>query len=211
MGRANYKNYDKLRNARMSNTKLKTTNIKGKEYVQVNERIRAFRSMSQYKGYKLVTKILKLDESECFIEAQILNDDDKIVANGHAHEIKTASYINKTSYIENCETSAWGRALGNLGIGVDTSIATAEEIESAIETQKSLKKTTAKKELKKPKQNTALQQKRQSLKQAVSDKINRDGVDKDFILKKLDIKNSKGIDSFTEKDCDEAFAFLETL
>jgi hypothetical protein len=43
--------------------------------------------------------------------------------------------INKTSYIENCETSAWGRALGNLGYGIQTSIASAEEVEMAIAKQ----------------------------------------------------------------------------
>jgi ssDNA-binding Zn-finger/Zn-ribbon topoisomerase 1 len=43
--------------------------------------------------------------------------------------------INKTSFVENCETSAWGRALGNLGIGIDDSIASAEEVDMAIKKQ----------------------------------------------------------------------------
>ena len=37
--------------------------------------------------------------------------------------------------MENCETSAWGRALGNLGIGLDTSVASAEEVQNAIANQ----------------------------------------------------------------------------
>jgi hypothetical protein len=43
--------------------------------------------------------------------------------------------INKTSYVENCETSAWGRALANLGIGIETSIASSNEVEMAIAKQ----------------------------------------------------------------------------
>jgi hypothetical protein len=48
------------------------------------------------------------------------------------------SLVNKTSYIENCETSAWGRALGNLGIGIDASIASAEEVITAIAQQNNI-------------------------------------------------------------------------
>jgi hypothetical protein len=43
-----------------------------------------------------------------------------------------SSYINKTSYVENCETSAWGRALANFAIGVDASVASADEVANAI-------------------------------------------------------------------------------
>ena len=53
-------------------------------------------------------------------------------ATGFAQEDKSSSYINKTSYVENCETSAWGRALANLGIGIDTSIASSNEVAIAI-------------------------------------------------------------------------------
>jgi len=58
--------------------------------------------------------------------------DNQILAVGHAYEKEGSTFINKTSYIENCETSAVGRALGMLGIGIDTSIATAEEVNIAI-------------------------------------------------------------------------------
>ena len=59
----------------------------------------------------------------------------KIVATGHAQEKEGSTFINKTSYIENAETSAIGRALGLLGIGIDTSIASAEEVSTAIANQ----------------------------------------------------------------------------
>ena len=61
-----------------------------------------------------------------------------------AYEKEGSTFINKTSYIENCETSAWGRALGNLGIGIDTSIASAEEVQNAVLNQSP--KKSAKKE-----------------------------------------------------------------
>jgi Icc-related predicted phosphoesterase len=61
-----------------------------------------------------------------------------VVAQGHAHEVKSSSNINKTSYVENCETSAVGRALAILGIGIDTSIASANEVEDAIAQQQAM-------------------------------------------------------------------------
>ena len=61
-----------------------------------------------------------------------------MVAQGHAHEEKSSSNINKTSYVENCETSAIGRALGILGIGIDTSVATANEVQDAIDKQQAI-------------------------------------------------------------------------
>lgn len=63
-------------------------------------------------------------------------NDEKPVAQGTALEKESSSFINKTSYAENCETSAFGRALGNLGIGIDTSVASYEEVANAIENQK---------------------------------------------------------------------------
>ncbi|MCQ2771082.1 MAG: hypothetical protein MJ236_04705, partial [Clostridia bacterium] len=50
-------------------------------------------------------------------------------------EKESSSFINKTSFIENCETSAVGRALGFAGIGSKTSIASAEEVRNAINNQ----------------------------------------------------------------------------
>ena len=114
-------------------TKLKTVNIKGKEYVEVNERIKHFRS--NYKDWALSTAILELDNNRCVIQATVFNADDRIISTGIAYEVEGSSFINKTSFIENCETSAIGRALGNLGIGIDTSVASYEEVANAIKQQ----------------------------------------------------------------------------
>jgi len=115
--------------------KFKTTNIKGKEYVEVNERIKFFRTCADYKGYSLLSEIVSFDDASCIVKATITDAEGKPIANGYAQETKAGNMINKTSMLENCETSAWGRALGNLGIGIDTSIATAEEVGQAIAQQ----------------------------------------------------------------------------
>ncbi len=116
----------------MSET-LKTMDIKGKPYVLVNERIKAFRK--KYAGWSLESEIVELTGERCVIKAIIKDDNGVIKATGTAYELANSTYINKTSYVENCETSAWGRALGNLGIGIDTSIASAEEVQNAVTNQ----------------------------------------------------------------------------
>ena len=112
---------------------MKSVDIKGKAYVEVNERIKYFRE--NYKGWSLESDLLSLDNGVCVIKATIRDENGVIKANGLAYEKENSTFINKTSYIENCETSAWGRALGNLGIGIDTAIASAEEVINAVNNQ----------------------------------------------------------------------------
>ena len=114
---------------------MKSVNIKGKNYVMVNERIKYFRTSDEYKGWSLSTEIISLTEDSCVLKAIICDENGVVKATGLAQEDRTSSMINKTSFVENCETSAWGRALGCLGIGVDDSIATAEEVGMAIKKQ----------------------------------------------------------------------------
>ena len=57
------------------------------------------------------------------------------MAVAHAQEYRDSSYINKTSFVENGFTSALGRALGYLGIGIDTAIASADEVQTAVNNQ----------------------------------------------------------------------------
>jgi Icc-related predicted phosphoesterase len=119
----------------MSNYQFKTTNIRGKQYVEVNERIKFFRQEEQYKNWGVRTEFPIIDSEQCLCLCTITTPDGQIVAQGHAHEEKASSNINKTSYVENCETSAVGRALAFLGIGIDTSIASANEVQDAIAKQ----------------------------------------------------------------------------
>jgi len=119
----------------MSSYKFKSTNIKGKQYVEVVERVKALRTLPEFKSYSIHTELIHLDPDSCVIRASILNAEGVVVSQGMAQEDKASSRINQTSYVENCETSAVGRALGFLGIGIETSIATADEVGMAIAKQ----------------------------------------------------------------------------
>lgn len=125
-----------------ANETIKTTDIKGKEYAEVNQRIKAFRMLNP--NGRIITEIKKLEDGIVIFEASVYNEEHELIATGTAYEKENSTFINKTSYIENCETSAVGRALGMAGFGIDTSIASAEEVQNAIENQKSNKKTTKK-------------------------------------------------------------------
>ena len=116
-----------------ANAAIRTTNIKGKEYAEVNQRVKAFRTL--YPEGFITTEILCREGGLCIIKATVGHYADGksvILATGTAYEKEGSSQINRTSYIENCETSAVGRALGMAGFGIDTSIASAEEMTNAL-------------------------------------------------------------------------------
>lgn len=129
-----------------ANTAIGTTPIKGKDYAEVNQRVKAFRMV--YPTGLIDTEMLANDNGVCVIKATAgyYAEDGHFVklATGTAFEVQSASYINKTSYIENCETSAVGRCLGFCGFGIDTSICSAEELSNALEQQDRQKPAQAK-------------------------------------------------------------------
>lgn len=118
---------------KQANEQIKTTDIKGKEYAEVNQRIKAFRMC--FPNGSISTEILFLADGIVTMRATVCNEEGRILGVGTAQEKETSSFINKTSYIENCETSAVGRALGMCGFGIDTSVASAEEVQNAINNQ----------------------------------------------------------------------------
>ena len=122
--------YDEIKKA---NESIITTDIKGKDYAEVNQRIKAFRIC--YPNGSIQTEIIKLQDGVVLMKAVISNEDGVVIGTGFAQEKENATFINKTSYIENCETSAVGRALGMCGFGIDTSVASYEEVANAIENQ----------------------------------------------------------------------------
>lgn len=126
-----------------ANEQIKTTNIKGKDYAEVNQRIKAFRMVYPEGG--LPTEIVSIDNGVVVMRCTVLTDDGKVLATGTAYEKEDSTFINKTSYIENCETSAVGRALGLAGFGIDTSIASFEEVENATIQQEIVKAPIEKK------------------------------------------------------------------
>lgn len=136
----------------IANESLNQVDIKGKSYTEVNQRIKAFRMV--YPQGTIETKMLSNENGVCIFEAKVYSSPYKytnttidgvittdiqhqgiLLATGTAYEKENSTFINKTSYIENCETSAVGRALGMAGFGIDTSIASAEEVQNAIENQ----------------------------------------------------------------------------
>ncbi len=120
------------------NGEIRTVDVKGKQYAEVNQRINAFRKL--YPEGCIETELISNDNGVCVIKATVKTDGGKVLGTGTAYEKESSSFINKTSYIENCETSAVGRALGMCGIGIDTSIASAEEVSNAILNQGGKKK-----------------------------------------------------------------------
>ena len=114
---------------------MKSVNIKGKEYITVNERLIYFRSQPQFKGWRISEELVSLDEKEGLFKVTIINPDGFEMAVAHAQEYRDSSYINKTSFVENGFTSALGRALGYLGIGINTAIASADEVQTAVKNQ----------------------------------------------------------------------------
>jgi len=111
---------------------MKSVKIQGKDYVMVNERIKAFREA--HPQGQIITQVMANADGQVLFQAKIIVDG-VLVATGHAKETEGSSFINKTSYIENAETSAVGRALGMYGIGVDASLASAEEVGNAVKQQ----------------------------------------------------------------------------
>lgn len=137
-----------------ANESIATTDIKGKQYAEVNQRIKAFRML--YPEGFIRTNIESLENGICVIKAEVgfyepINHKDFtgtrqiILGTGIAYEKEGSTFINKTSYIENCETSAVGRALGMMGIGIDVSVASAEEVQNAIAQQDQAKYEETKK------------------------------------------------------------------
>ncbi len=114
--------------------------IHGKQYKTVALRVDEFRS--SFSGYGMDTQIIDagIESGHAVISAKIYNPEGRIIASGYATEKWGSSKINTTSALENCETSAIGRALANLGLGGEE-YASADELISALEQQNQNNKT----------------------------------------------------------------------
>jgi len=101
------------------------------DYVPVSERLEQF--YTDHPQGRILTSIVEHDAENGFvlIRAEIYRQQEDSVpsATGHAFENRSEGYVNKTSYIENCETSATGRALAMLGYEIKRGIASREEME----------------------------------------------------------------------------------
>lgn len=116
-----------------ANSEMEMLKLGLKNYAQVNQRIKAYRKV--YPTGKITTEIQEVNDNYARVRAVVTDEEDNIIATGTATEKLTGDAkkdnVNLTSMIENCETSAVGRALGFAGFGVDTAIASAEDIEKS--------------------------------------------------------------------------------
>ena len=98
--------YESLMIANQTITKIE---VKGKEYAEVNQRIRVFRML--YPNGSIETNIESLEKGICVMSAVVKDDFGSVLGVGHAYEKEDSSFINKTSYIElrdiSCRKSAW--------------------------------------------------------------------------------------------------------
>src|SRR3990167_4657198 len=126
--------------------KDKAIKISGKDYVLVSDRIIYFNE--NYPNGSIETKLVSPVESDIVVvKATVCPDNSHPtmrVFTGYSQAVKGAGFINKTAALENAETSAVGRALAMMGIGVIDSVASVDEIEKAkgIEKNKELNKPT---------------------------------------------------------------------
>lgn len=117
-----------------ANKAIKKTPIKGKDYAPVHERVKAIRMIDP--ECMIETEVIEYDKTSILIKATVKTSDGRVLGTGHAQEEKGKGMINSTSYVENCETSAIGRALASCGIGIDTDIASLNEVVGALERQR---------------------------------------------------------------------------
>ena len=110
-------------------SEMHSLNLRGNEYTQVQQRVEAFRKHVGT-AYSIHSEIITNDGKTVLSKASITDKDGRVVAEGLAEELRGSSNVNKTSPIENCETSAWGRALANLGLH-GGKMASVEEIQIA--------------------------------------------------------------------------------
>lgn len=118
---------------KLANEQIRTIKVRGNDYAPAAARVAAFRTICPEGA--ITTEIVYNDGGMVIIKATVYSERGEILATGHAYEREGSSQINGTSFIENCETSAVGRALGMLAIGSGESLASAEEMANAINQQ----------------------------------------------------------------------------
>jgi hypothetical protein len=111
-----------------------------KDYVEVNQRVIEF--WEKYPNGRIHTEIISWNDGVIVMKAEVYRDvlDQIPFAVGHAYEKENSTFINKTSCLENAETSCVGRALGLGNFSAKRSIASKEEVENAIHQQEEIKK-----------------------------------------------------------------------
>lgn len=193
MAEITYKDLEKV------NKEIKTTDVKGKDYAEVPQRVTAFRKL--YPQGTINTELISLENGVCVMKATV-SSDGVILGEGTAYEKENSSFINRSSYIENCETSAVGRALGFAGFGINTSIASAEEVMNAINNQEEQKNKADSKKY---------QQKVEDKKAKVKELLEETNSDVKAFLAGCTAKFERGITSVDDMKDMELDAAIRTL
>jgi len=177
-------------------------NIHGKEYMMVNERLELFHSDNP--NASINTKLISVSQlmdtatgercNEYIVKAEITPDvkHPEVVFTGLAAERDNDGPINKTSSLENAETSCIGRALAFMGYGSEESIASAEEVIIAQGRQKNFQPTI--KSL-------------TDLDKSMNNCFNKDLIDKKAVAR----YNSKRSSGMTKKDVSDSQTFFDKL
>lgn len=115
-------------------------NIHGREYYTVAERVQQLNKEVGRDKYSLITTIVSNTDGVLIMKANLQIGDQVYI--GHSLEREGSSQINKTSHLENAETSAIGRALAAAGF-LGHEYASANEVENAVHQQdKPVKRTS---------------------------------------------------------------------
>jgi hypothetical protein len=128
--------------------------FKGKEYTEVKDRLIAF--ADEFPQASIQTELISVSQvidtptgeacNEYVVKATVIPNpmqEPEWAYIGHAAERDNTGFVNKTSALENCETSAVGRALAFAGFGGDFAIASKEEVENAKAKQKAINPTVS--------------------------------------------------------------------
>lgn len=107
--------------------------IKGKNYKLIVQRVVEFRE--SHPDWGMHSDVVHHDEDRVIVKVWITDAEGRTRGTGLAEEDRRASRINETSAMENCETSAFGRALASVGFGGDVAYASAEEVVNAMNSQ----------------------------------------------------------------------------
>tara|TARA_R100000030_G_C3250304_1_gene122807 strand:- start:176 stop:769 length:594 start_codon:yes stop_codon:yes gene_type:complete len=161
---------------------IPTVDIKGKKYSTVNER---HRHLLQYFPEARFNEEILFHDNERVVVKTELYISDTIYAVGHAEEHRNANFINKTSALENCSSSALGRCIAAFGLS-GSEYASAEELVNALNNQSTTKQVSIKDTIKKQTTETKLTA-------LYSDwKKENDSIEKDFESQQQSIKKNGG-------------------
>jgi hypothetical protein len=124
---------------------MKKGNNYNEDYERVATRMKTFKK--EYPNHAIITEIMResyvKEKHEVIIRAMIFDPNNRLLATGTALEREGFGDINETSWLENCETSAIGRAFKTLGLGDSDNFATEEEVKNAKSKQGSIEKNQA--------------------------------------------------------------------